>query len=111
MSDSKFEVESVSISDGPVIVFKFHGDTVRAECAGANLYAEARGDGGVDLRIRDATGEVIADLVVNRRAHRDLTENVIDIGSALLWSHWRWTQASSTNPPMSGDAEKLTVAP
>jgi len=23
----------------------------------------------------------------------NLTENVTDIGSALLWSHWRWVQS------------------
>lgn len=97
---NEFTVPSVSISGAPTIEFHVRGDTCRAECAGAKLYAETRSDGGADLRITDAKGEVLADLVVNPRSHRDLTENLVDIGSALLWSHWRFTQAS----PMSTEA-------
>jgi hypothetical protein len=63
------------------------------------LYCEARGDGGIDMRLTDATGEVLADLVVNARSHRNMTENVQDIGSALLWSHWRHQQALQTETP------------
>jgi hypothetical protein len=39
---------------------------------------------------------VLADLVVNERAGVDLTENLTAVGSALLWSHWRWTEAQKT---------------
>jgi hypothetical protein len=96
-----FTTESISIaSDGaPSIAFNFDGDTCRAELAGAKLYAEVRTSGvDADLRLTDHDGEVLADIVVNQRAHRDLTENVIDVASALLWSRWRWVQASSKQP-------------
>lgn len=94
-----FKVTSVSISGAPDIEFHFNGDTCRAELAGASLYVEGgRKDGGADMRLTDATGEVLADLVVNERVHRNMTENVVDIGSALLWSHWRHQQASNETP-------------
>lgn len=99
-----FTVTSVSISGAPDITFRFHGDTCRAELAGATLYVEGgRKDGGADLRLTDASGEVLADLVVNERAHRTMTENVVDIGSALLWSHWRHQQSASSESPEYGE--------
>ena len=88
-------IPNVSIDGAPDIEFKFAGDTVTADLAGAHLYAEVRGDGGCDLRITDADNYVLASLVVNERAERNLTENIMDIGSALLWSHWRWLQAKA----------------
>lgn len=89
-----FTVTSKSISGAPDIEFRFNGDTCRAGIAGAQLYVEGgRADGGSDMRLTDATGEVLADIVVNERAHRTMTENVVDIGSALLWSHWRHQEA------------------
>lgn len=92
---SDFNVTSVSVSGAPDIEFRFTGDVCRAEIAGATLYCEGgRADGGIDMRLTDATGEVLADLVVNERSHRTATENLVDIGSALLWSHWRHQEAS-----------------
>lgn len=90
---NKFTVESESIGGAPRIELKFDGDVCRAEFAGATLYAEVRDDGGTDLRITDAEGEILADLILRPRSHRDSTENLMDIGSALLWSHWRWLEA------------------
>lgn len=97
-------IENASISGAPTIEFRFAGDTVTADLAGAHLYAEARGDDRCDLRVTDATGFVLANLVINERPERTMTENVMDIGSALLWSHWRWTEAqktAATTPPTS----------
>ena len=105
----KFEVTTVSISDGPDIVFRFDGDTCRAELDGAKLYAEIRGDGGINMRITDGNGFRLADLVLNERPERDLTENLTDIGSALLWSHWRFLRSSAQSASMSGDAENHTA--
>lgn len=99
-------IPSVSIAGAPTIEFRFAGDICTADLAGAHLYAEARSDGAADMRVTDATGFVLANLVVNERTERNLTENIIDIGSALLWSHWRHTQASPAS--MSSDAEKHT---
>lgn len=91
--DGVFSVTSVSVSGAPDIQFKFAGDTCRAELAGASLYCEMRGDGGIDMRLTDATGEILADLIVNERSHRNATENLVDVGSALMWSHWRHEEA------------------
>ena len=98
-----FKTESVSISGAPSITFEFNGDTCRAELAGAKLYAEVRDPvykepnlgPAADMRLTDAKGEVLASIIVNGRAHRNLTENITDIGSALLWSHWRCVQAEA----------------
>ena len=95
-------VESVSIAGAPTIEFRFAGDTVTADLAGAHLYAEASGEEQADMRITDATGFVLANLVVKGRAERNLTENVMDIGSALLWSHWRYVQIQ--NPVQTQNA-------
>lgn len=90
-----FTQTSVSPSGAPDITFYFDHQVVRAELAGAKLYAEGgRADGGCDVRLTDATGEVLADIVVNPRSHRSLTENLVDIGSALMWSHWRYLQST-----------------
>lgn len=90
---SEFTQQSVSPSGAPTIEFHFRGDTVRAELAGARLYGEASSDDGAQLTLHAADNELLADIVINRRAHRTLTENVTDIGSALLWSHWRYVTA------------------
>lgn len=90
---SQFTAKSVSISGAPDLEFHFAGDTCRATIAGAELYCEMRGDGDIDMRLKDAGGEVLADLVVRQRSHRNATENLMDVGSALLWSHWRHQQA------------------
>jgi hypothetical protein len=103
----KRDIESISTAGAPTIDFRFDGDTCRAELAGAKLYAEVCNDGRrCDLRLTEATGFVLADLVLNERSERTLTENLMDIGSALLWSHWRFTQSQT---PMSGDPEKHTA--
>jgi len=95
---SDFESTCVSTSGAPDIVFKFAGDTCRAELAGAKLYVERRRDEDFDMRITYASGEVLADIVVNKRSHRNDTENVTDVGSALLWSHWRYVVAEAGTP-------------
>jgi hypothetical protein len=86
-------VPSVSISGAPEIAFKFAGHICTAELAGTRMFAEMRSDGGIDMRITDATGEILADIIVNERAHRNATENLMDVGSAL-WSNWRYQEAS-----------------
>jgi hypothetical protein len=103
---SSLNVPSVSIDGAPEIVFRFAGHTCVADMAGARLYCEMRGDGGIDMRLTNAVGEVLADIIVNERAHRNATENLMDIGSALLWSHWRWLQSVPAE-----DAAPLTEAP
>lgn len=95
---SEFTHVSVSTSGAPNITFRFAGDTCRAELAGATLYVERRRDEDFDMRITAAGGEVLADIVVNKRPHRNDTENVTDVGSALLWSHWRYQQGDLNKP-------------
>lgn len=98
---SEFKTETISIAGLPTITFEVRGATMRAELAGAKLYAEIRDPvytdrnlgPAADLRLTDATGFVLADLIVNGRPERNLTENVTDIGSALLWSHWRYQES------------------
>jgi hypothetical protein len=100
-------IPSVSIAGAPTIEFRFAGDTCTADLAGAHLYAEGgRPDGGCDLRMTDADGFVLANLVVHERAERNMTENLIDIGSALLWSHWRHEQAKTPPADTSSQSEK-----
>jgi hypothetical protein len=98
-----FTTQTISVTGAPDIMFEVRGDTIRAEIEGAKLYAEVRAPvytdrnlgPAADLRLTDANGEILADLIVNPRSHRNLTENVTDIGSALLWSHWRYLQAEA----------------
>jgi hypothetical protein len=90
-----FKTETVSIADGPTIEFLYNEDIVRAELSGAKLYGELCGPDTVALRLTDANGEILADIIVKPRSHRTVTENVMDVGSALLWSHWRYLQAKS----------------
>ena len=89
----QFEATAESIAEGaPDIRFAFSGDLLRAELKGAVLEG-VRMEGGSRLRLMDAEGELLADITLHERPHRTNTENVIDIGSALMWSHWRWLQA------------------
>lgn len=96
MSQS-FEQVSESISDGPPITFRFDGDVCTAELAGATLRAEL--ESGDRARLRVSTGSattswfVLADVTLHPREGLTSTENVMAIGSALLWSHWRWVEA------------------
>lgn len=99
MTGRAFMVTSVSVSGAPDIQFHFAGDTCRANLAGAELYCEMRGDGDIDMRLTDASGEVLADIINRQRSHRDATENLVDVGSALLWSHWRHQEASASEVP------------
>ncbi len=93
-SHFSFPVESVA--GAPRFTLHFCEDTVRAELAGAALYGEMQADGLVRVRMTAADGEVLADLTLHPRAP---TENVVDIASALLWSHWRWVQAKTDRAP------------
>ena len=97
---NEFTVTSVSVAGAPPLEFRFAGDTCRASVAGAQLYCEMRGDGDIDMRLKDATGEVLADLIVRQRSHRNATENLVDIGSALLWSHWRHEESKEQPVPL-----------
>lgn len=93
--DGSFDVQVESISGAPGFAIHFRGHTLSAQLAGATLYGEAEGNDRTRLRLTDAAGELLADLTIHPRAHRNATENVVDISSALLWSHWRWAQADS----------------
>jgi hypothetical protein len=89
-----FKVIRESISGAPSIEFLGNEDTMIAELAGAKLRAETGGSNTADVKLVDADGKVLADIVI--RAHTDnLTNDVADVGSALLWSHWRWAQAEA----------------
>lgn len=94
MSDG-FRAVTVSLSGAPDIEFKFEGATCRAELDGAVLYAELRGDKGIDMRLSAKSGEILADIVLNTRFEVDDTQNVTDVGSALLWSNWRYERAKA----------------
>ena len=113
MSDeaNKFEVICASIGDAPTFAFQFHGDTVRAELAGATLYGEHEGNDRTRISLRAADGELLADITLHSRAHRDATENVIDVGSALLWSHWRWSRATAAKDRADLEVEVVDVGP
>lgn len=100
MSDTKFEQISESPAGAPPITFHFDGDVATAELVGAKLRVENEGRYGISMRVLDETGEVLADIVLRERVHRSATENVMDIGSALLWSHARWKAAQ---PPLVAD--------
>lgn len=82
--------------DGPyTIEWTFTGAVGRAEHNGAKAYAEALNDERADLRITDATGEVLADLIVRKMpADESITASVMNIGTALMWGHIRWLEAS-----------------
>lgn len=108
---SEFNSTSISTSGAPGIVFKFAGGTCTAELAGARLYIERRRDEDFDMRLTAADGEVLADIVVCKRPHRNDAENVTDVGSALLWSHWRHVEAerakgSKHYPPGMGEESR-----
>lgn len=101
-----FVATSVSIAGAPTIEFRFAGATCRAALGNTTLYAEVHADEtSAMLRMKDGDGQVLADLHVLQRADRTITENVIEIGSALLWSNWRFEQArvhERSVPPTEG---------
>lgn len=88
-----FSVPNISIAGEPTINFDFAGSACAAELGGAKLAGVACSDDDAQIVITDVEGELLAKLTIHKREHRTLTENVMDIGSALLWSHWRWLQA------------------
>lgn len=93
-----FTIPQESIAGAPTIEFKFDGSLCRAELAGAQLLADASiGDGDrSNLQITAADGEVIADVMVRKvETDENITESVLRIGSALLWSHARWAEAQA----------------
>lgn len=95
---SKFTVPQESIAGLPTIQFEFDGSLCHAMLAGATLTADASvGDGDrANLTIVDVQGEVIADIMVRKiETDKDITESVLRIGSALLWSHARYVEAKS----------------
>jgi len=91
----KATAETISIAGGPTIEFTFNGDVCTAELAGVKLRAERVGDEIADLMVHDATGRVLASVEVRKLWHDDsIAVSVMNIGSALLWSHVRWIEAS-----------------
>lgn len=110
MSDgvTGFTVPNVSIAGAPTIDWNFTGSVGRAEIAGAKAYAEAIDDTRADLRITDATGEVLADVVVRKMdADDSITVSVMNIGTALLWSHMRWLEANKEAPCAGATAPEM----
>ncbi len=112
---SKFTSQSVSIHGAPPINFEFEGDVGRAEYAGAKLYSEITDHPDIaDLRVTDASGRLLADIVVQKLPSDDnITVSVIAVGSALLWSHYRWQQSSPTLGPISysNNSSEIKSAP
>lgn len=100
--NNQFSVPNISIAGAPTIEWKFEGDVGTAECHGATLRAESIDDTKADLTLRDETGEVLAEVVV-RRMPRDesITVSVMNIGSALMWSHIRWLDARAAADPFA----------
>lgn len=92
---TEFTVSNISIAGAPAIDWKFTGAVGRAEVSGAKAYAEVVDDKLADLRVTDAGGEILADVVVRRvSSDESITESVMRVGTALLWSHLRWIEAS-----------------
>lgn len=92
---TNFKVVSESIAGAPPITFEFIGDTFRASLVDAELHGELESKDMARMRLTSGIGEVLADISIHPRSHRTLTENVMDIGSALLWSHWRHATAGA----------------
>lgn len=94
----KFEHTCRSIAGAPDILFVFNdgeSGVARAELAGARMLAEHVVGSGAELTITDSGGALSIDIIV-RPAPSDkgsVTDAVMRVGSALLWSHWRWVQA------------------
>jgi hypothetical protein len=100
-----FKIPNISISDGPTVDWNFTDDVAHAECGGAKAYAEMRSDGCADLTIRTATGELIADVIVRKMpADESITVSVMNVGTALLWSHARWAQAIAKSTAVEAES-------
>lgn len=93
-----FTIPNVSIAGTPTIEWRFTGDVAHAECAGAKAYAETRSDGCADLRITDAAGVVLAEIIIRRLPTEKVTVSLMNVGSALLWSHARWVATQTAAP-------------
>lgn len=95
---SRFTVPQESIAGLPTINFEFDGSRCHAALAGATLTADASvGDGDrANLSIVDERGEVLADVMVRKvETDKDITESVLRVGSALLWSYARYVEAKA----------------
>jgi len=109
---SNFQIPQPSIAGGPTIEFAFAGDVCTAELAGAKLRAERLDDEHADLRLHDATGKVLASVVVSKLwDDESITVSVMNIGSALLWSHVRWLEAQAGGQPEDQRPARLLVGP
>lgn len=97
--ENKFTIPQESIAGAPTIEFRFDGSLAVAELAGAKLTADRCADDRANLQIVDAEGDLIADVMI-RKMPRDenITVSVMNIGTALLWSHARWLEASRREP-------------
>lgn len=93
---NNFTIPQESIAGAPTIDFRFDGSLATAELAGAKLMADRLDDERANLHIIDADGDIIADIMV-RKMPRDenITASVMNIGTALLWSHARWREAQA----------------
>lgn len=100
---AKFTRDSVSVSGAPTITFHFDGDSVKAELSGATMHGDVVDQERSNLLITTADGERIADILV-RKMPRDetLTESVMNIGSALMWSHHRYLQSREAQVATDG---------
>lgn len=99
---NKFTVPQESIAGLPTITFEFDDSVGCATLAGATLKAVASpGDENrAVLTIVDAQGELLVDLTVRRvPTDENITVSVARVGSALLWSHARYVEATKTATP------------
>lgn len=104
-----FKIPNISIAGGPTVDWNFTTDVAHAECGGAKAYAEMRHDGCADLTVRTATGQLIADVVVRKMpADESITVSVMNVGTALLWSHARWFGAAVTQGEREASGIALT---
>lgn len=102
---NKFTIPQESIAGAPTISFEFQGALGHAMLAGATLTADLCGDDRANVTIVDERGEVIADVMVRKMpTDENITVSVMNIGTALLWSHARWVEAqrSETTPEIAG---------
>lgn len=100
--EDDFEHTLNSIGGAPSITFRFSGSTCHAELGGASLVARIGPQESVDLSIHTAEGRLYAALTVQPRPRMEPAHNLMEVGAALLWSHWRWLQA-----PVEARAESI----
>jgi len=96
---SEFTVPNVSIAGLPRIDWAFSGALGDAGLSGAVASALVIDDKSASLLVTDGSGKVLADLVVRKlETDESITVSVMNVGSALLWSHHRWLEAQSSGP-------------